>query len=311
MKILVTGGAGFIGKHLSEFLLNKGNEVTIYDNFSNSLFPEKLNELQKNLTVIKGDVTDYVLLEKTLNGFDTVFHLAAKISVPESIKNPEETYHTNVTGTQQLVRACIKNNVKKFVFASTAAVYGNVDTMPISEISPATPLSPYGKTKLASEQYLQEIANSNDFNCISLRFFNVYGSGQSPEYAGVISEFISRILQGKAPIIFGDGSATRDFLAIDDVLNGLECALSNINGKKGNAYNIASGQPISIKELAYLIISISGKNLKPEFAPEREGDILHSQADISLAKKELEFSPKVKLRDGLESLYNNLEPNIV
>jgi len=116
MKVFVTGGAGFIGKHLVEYLLNKGNEVTIYDNFSNSIFPEKLNDLQKNLTVLKGDVTDYSLLEKTLNGFDTVFHLAAKISVPKSIKNPEETYHTNVTGTKQLVRACIKNNIKKFVF---------------------------------------------------------------------------------------------------------------------------------------------------------------------------------------------------
>jgi len=302
MKVFVTGGSGFIGSHLVNSLLKDGNRVTIYDNFKNS-HESKISHLLKNgASLVKGDVTDYDSLSRVLVGFDSVVHLAAKIDVQESITFPERTNYVNVTGTVNVLRACVAQKVRNVVAASSAAVFGNPKDLPLSENSPTIPISPYGASKLAVEHYMQAFSNSFDLNCITLRFFNVYGKGQSDAYAGVITRFMEKIQKNQPLVIFGDGSNTRDFVYIDDVVRSIQNAIAKIDGKKGNFYNIASGKHITIEKLAKLMISISGKTLSIEHEEPRKGDILDSQTSIRLAKKEIGYFPKVHIKDGLKIL---------
>lgn len=302
MKIFVTGGAGFIGRHLVESLLNEKNKVTIFDNFKNSS-KNHISHLTKNgASLVQGDITDYSTLIKCITGFDVVVHLAAQIDVQESIRLPQLTHQVNVTGTVNLLRACVAKKVKNIVASSSAAVFGDPVQLPLSENSETMPLSPYGASKLAMEHYLQAFANSFGLNCISLRFFNVYGSGQSPQYAGVITRFLEKIAKNKPLVIFGDGLSTRDFVSVYDVVESIKKSIEKFEGKKGTVYNIASGKYITIKEIAKLMIEISGKDLSIEYKDSRKGDILHSQTSISLAKKELDYVPTVKLQDGLAKL---------
>ena len=302
MKIFVTGGAGFIGRHLLNSLLNKGNKVTIYDNFKNSS-RNKITALLKNgALLVKGDVTDYKSLSKAIAGFDCVVHLAAEIDVQESIKSPEHTHHVNVTGTVNLLRACVVQKVPNVVAASSAAVFGNPKDLPLSENSRTVPISPYGASKLAIESYMQAFSHSYDLNCITLRFFNVYGEGQSIAYAGVITKFMERIENNKPLTIFGDGSNTRDFVSIADVVQSIQNAIAKIKGKKGNFYNIASGKYTTMEDLAKLMISISGKKLSIEYKKPKKSDIQHSQTSIWLAQRKLGYTPKINLKEGLERL---------
>ena len=302
MKICVTGGAGFIGSALVKSFLEKNYLVTIFDNFSNSS-EEKISHLLNNgITLIKGDVTNYENLQMALNNCELVVHLAAQISVEESIKKPELTHSINVGGTENLLKACVANKVNNVIVASSAAVYGQPKEFPLTESSPLLPISPYGKSKVEMEKILQDFSKEYSLNGISLRFFNIYGKDQTDEYAGVITKFMKKISENKPLIIFGDGTNTRDFISIDDVIDSIHNAIEKIEGKKGNCYNIATGKSVSIKELAELMISISGKNLEIIFEPPKEGDIVHSQTTIDLAKKELGFEPKTKLSDGLKKL---------
>ena len=298
MKIFVTGGAGFIGKHLIKKLQNE-HELIIYENFSNSSEKDFLNLLKNNISLIKGDVTNYSLLKKSLMNIDLVIHLAAQIDILESITHPNETHKINVEGSLNILRCCVENNIKNFISASSAAVYGNPTEIPVSEKTVPNPVSPYGAEKLSLEFYAKAFANAYDMNCISLRFFNVYGKGQSNEYAGVITKFMEKIHSNQPLTIFGNGENTRDFIHIDDLVDGIVKSISNINGKKGNVYNLASGVSTSVKELAELMILISKKNLKLNFTDSRPGDLFHSLASIELAKKELGFEPKISLEDGL------------
>ncbi len=298
MKIFVTGGSGFIGKHLIKKLQNE-HELIIYENFSNSSEEDFSNLLKKNVFLIKGDMTNFPLLKKSLMNVDLVIHLAAKIDILESITHPNDTHKINVEGSLNLLRCCVENNIKNFISASSAAVYGNPTEIPVSEKTVPNPVSPYGAEKLSLEFYAKAFANAYDMNCISLRFFNVYGKGQSNEYAGVITKFIEKIHSNQPLTIFGNGENTRDFIHIDDLVDGIVKSISNINGKKGNVYNLASGVSTSVKELAELMILISKKNLKLNFTDSRPGDLLHSLASIELAKKELGFEPKISLEDGL------------
>ena len=302
MKIFVTGGAGFIGRHLVECLLNSDYNVTIYDNFNN-ISQTSISYLLKNgASLVKGDVTDYKLLSKSLDDFDFVIHLAAQIDVQQSIKFPEKTNEVNVTGSINLLRACVANKVKNIVNASSAAVYGKPKDLPVSEKSQTVPISPYGASKLAVEHYIQAFSHSFELNCISLRIFNVYGRGQSDSYAGVITKFKEKITKNKPLVIFGDGSNTRDFVSVDDVVHSIQKAIAKIEGKKGDYYNIASGNYITINDLANLMMTISGKTLPIEHIEPNQGDIHHSQASIQLATKELGYSPKVQLKKGLKKL---------
>ncbi len=301
MRVLVTGGAGFIGKHLVSSLLTKGNLVTVFDSFSNSEKSSVSSLVVIGAKIIEGDITRLQDVTNAIKDHDVVIHLAAKISVEESIKNPSETFHINVDGTKNVLVACEKNHVRKLVVASSAAVYGeSLQGIKLTEDTKLNPISPYGKSKVMMEQEIKEFTSKHSIDCIILRFFNVYGIGQSPEYAGVITKFIKRIALNKPLEIFGNGMQTRDFVAVQDVVASIYGAI--LNGKSGT-YNIASGKAVTIKELAELMISLSGKNLEIQYLAPKKGDIKYSQADISLAKKELLYAPKF----GLEEIKNLLE----
>jgi len=304
MKIFVTGGAGFIGRHLVDSL-NHGNEVTIFENFSNSSKQEISHLLQDGTTLVQGDLTDLALLKKVVRDYDIVIHLAAKIDIEESIKNPHLSNEINVQGTINLLKACVDNGVLKFIAASSASIYGDPEVIPVTEETVPNPISPYAADKLAMESYVRAFANTFKMNSISLRFFNVYGKSQSNAYAGVITKFMQRIASNKPLIVFGDGKNTRDYIHIKDLVQGISKAIDHIDGKKGRTYNIATGKSVSVNELAELMISISGKNLKIQHDPPREGDLRFSEANIQRAIDELNYQPNITLKEGLSKLLLN------
>jgi len=303
MKVLVTGGAGFIGKYLIKSLLEKGNSVTIFDNFSNST-KNSINFLvNAGAKVVEGDITKLDDIVNAIKDHEIVIHLAAKISVSESISNPSETFRVNVDGTNNILIACEKNNIKKLIVSSSAAVYGESSPgIKWIEESTMNPISPYGESKVQMEQKIIEFTSKCDINCIILRFFNIYGIGQSSEYAGVITKFIKRIADEKPLKIFGNGLQTRDFVAIYDVVDAIHSALLY---NQSGIFNIASGKIITIKDLAKQMILLSGGKLKIQFLPEKNEDIKHSQADISMAKNYLTYAPKFELKEGIQELINN------
>ena len=291
MKILVTGGAGFIGKHLVNYLLDKGNIITIFDNFSNSEEKSMNHFIKNGVKVVNGDIRKFKEILKETVDQDILIHLAAKISVSESILNPSETFEVNVDGTKNVLEACKRSNIKKVIIASSAAVYGeSVPKIKLKENTKTNPISPYGKSKLVMEQEIRK----NNIDCIILRFFNIFGIGQTPEYAGVITKFIEMISTNKPLEIFGDGMQTRDFVSINDVVESIYDAIKN--GKNGT-YNIASGKAITINELAKFMISLSRKDLEIHHISEKHGNIRYSEADISLAKSKIKYVPKLGLNE--------------
>lgn len=302
VKIFVTGGAGFIGSHLVDFLLNQNQTVTIFDDFSNSSKDKVSSLTKRGAHLVKGDITDYESLNNSMDGFESVVHLAAKIDVKESMLKPDLYHKVNVVGTKNLLDVCLKKGIKNVIAASSAAVYGQPASLPLTEKSQLLPTSPYGKSKVEMEGLLRDYSKNNDLNCISLRFFNVYGKGQTDAYAGVITKFMNKIKEKQPLVIFGDGSNTRDFISIEDVTDAIFSALEHISGKQGNSYNIATGTFISINELAKLMLQVSGQTLEIKHEQSRQGDILHSQTKIDLAQDELNFNPKIKLHDGLKKL---------
>jgi UDP-glucose 4-epimerase len=251
--------------------------------------------------IIEGDITRYPEILNAIKDQDVVIHLAAKISVSESISNPLETYLVNINGTRNVLTSCEKNNVKKLIVASSAAVYGEgTSNVKLMEESDTNPISPYGESKVQMEQEIRDFVSKHDINCIILRFFNIYGVGQSDEYAGVINKFIEKIVHNKPLEIFGDGFQIRDFVAIEDIISSIHNTISH---SKSGTYNIASGKAITINNLAEQMILSSGKKLKIHYTTAKKGDIKYSQADISLAKKEIGYSPKF----GLDRIKQLLE----
>ena len=300
MKFLVTGGAGFIGKHIIAELLRDDHNITIFDNFSSSSKNDVVHLLENGVNLVTGDILDYDLLLKSMSNYDFVIHLAAQTSVEQSIVDPETTIDINVEGTVNVLKSCVKTNVKGLISTSTAAVYGSSPT-PISETSQPNPISSYGASKLVTEYNLQAFSRFFGLNCISLRLFNVYGNGQSSE-AVVIRKFLKNISKDLPLEIFGDGTQTRDFVHISDVIQAFYCAIRNIEAKRGKVYNIGSGSATSINELAALLLSGKGKDLQLIHKPALEGEIKDSKADISLAENDIGYSPQVSLSDGLASL---------
>ncbi len=294
MNILVTGGAGFIGRHLVSSILEK-HQVTIYDNLSNSS-KEKITPLIDKVRFIKGDILDFEKLLESSIGIDVVIHLAAKSDVSDSIINPEITNNTNVNGTINVLKCCVQNKIKKIIFASSAAVYGDCK-LPITEKSKIEPLSPYGKSKLDAEEQIRKLAVG--FDAIILRLFNVYGIGQNEKYSGVISKFLKNISENKPLIIYGDGKQTRDFVSIYDVVDAFSCAISS---NHSDTYNIASGISISVNDLAKMMLDVSGKNLGVIYKKEKTGEIKNSVADVTLAEKNLGFYAKKTLKEELFKL---------
>ena len=300
LKILATGGAGFIGRYLVDFL-SSHHEITIYDNFSNSSKADIEFLITKGVKFVNEDILDYQKLQKSCIGFDLVIHLAAKSDVTDSVIHPEITNEVNVTGTENVIKCCVENKIKKIIFASSAAVYMD-SKMPVNESSKTNPLSPYGKSKLVAEQKIKKISEEYGINAITLRMFNVYGKGQNTQYAGVISKFIKNISKEEPIIINGDGKQTRDLVSIFDVVTAFDCAIKNIVGKKGAVYNIGTGTSTSINELAKMILKIADKKTEIKYKKQNKNEIKDSVADIILAKKELGFIAKHKLQDEIINL---------
>ena len=263
-----------------------------------------LSFISGKFSFVKADITDYNQISGAVSGVDLVIHLAAIISVRDSVNNPEKTRRVNVTGTENLIKACVKNNVKNLIAVSSAAVYGDSPSTKdsLNEKSETKPTSPYGKSKLEMEDLVKRYSASNSINSVILRFFNVYGPGQSDEYAGVISKFAQNIKEERPLVIYGDGLQTRDFVNIQDVIDSICHTISRMEGKRSSIYNIASDKSITIQHLAEVMNEVSGKNLDIQYEKPREGDIRYSQADISLARKELDYCPKIELRDGIKNL---------
>ena len=294
MKILVTGGAGFIGSHIVEYLVQRGDDVTILDNL-NAGKMQNLSRINNDINFVNGDIRDYKLLEKLTKDSDGVFHEAALVSVPHSFKIQDEYFDVNTNGTENILKLA-KEYGFKVVYASSSSVYGNQKQMPIKESDDRNPANPYAQTKLKAE-LLAEKYSEMGVRVIGLRYFNVYGRRQSKEYAGVIKLFLERIQQKKAPKINGDGLQTRDFVYVEDVVKANILAMdSNV---KHQFFNVGMGYSISILDLANMVIDASGLSLEPIHDSQLPGDIRDSQADLELINKLLEWKPTAKLADWL------------
>lgn len=314
-NVVVTGGFGFVGNHVTQELLKQKKKVTIIDdlssanpavaNFVNNITMNAANTPTKagEISFYKADIRDQneILGIFEQEQFDTCIHLAAKISVSESITNPRETVTTNIDGTLNAIDACAMTKVKNFIFASTGAVYGEPATFTINEDHVLNPLSIYAATKIAAESLLAAYVNTNKLRSgISLRFFNIYGNGQNPQYGGVITIFSNRISQGLAPVIYGNGEQSRDFIYVDDVVRAIMLAASfSSERSEYNVFNIASGIPTTINELAYMMTDIFELDLKPNYQSDRIGDVKHASVDISKAREILGFVPKTNLLANL------------
>ena len=302
MKIFVTGGGGFIGRHLTKYLLKNNYEVTIFDDLSNCTI-ENIESIGK-INFVKGDIRDYELLEKSMRNHDLVVHLAAKISVSDSNENQEIVMDVNVNGSRNVVKSCINLNICKIIAISSAAVYGEgVKGIAHDENSDINPISVYGKSKLEMENIIKEFSKKSNLNSIILRLFNVYGYGQSDVYAGVIKKFANCAKEGKSIIIYGNGDQVRDFIHVSDVVEYIVRAIKNIDGKKVEIFNIGSGNAISINQLASKIFSIFKRNPVINYSESLIGDIKFSNSKINKSVKVLNHLPKVELVEGISKTF--------
>jgi UDP-glucose 4-epimerase len=299
IKAVVTGGAGFIGSHITEELIQRGYHVIVIDDLSTGKM-ENIQHLldEGNLNFVRGSITDLALLQKFFSDADYIFHQAAIPSVPRSIKNPLASNEVNVTGTLNVLSAARDQGIKKVIFASSSSVYGDTPNLPKREDMTPNPQSPYAVTKLAAEYYCRVFTDVYGISTICLRYFNVFGARQNPDsqYAAVIPKFIKAIKEGKPPVIFGDGEQTRDFTFIKDVVHANILAAES---KAFGVFNIGKGDRISINQLAQIILKLNGKeNIKPLYEKGRLGDIKHSLADISKAQS-FGYKPEYDVEKGI------------
>jgi len=301
-KVVVTGGAGFIGSHIVEYWAKQNADVFVLDNLRSG-FEKNLNGF-KNVTFVKGSITDKDVVFSVLENADYVHHLAAMISVPESVENPFECVSINVNGLLNVLEASAKHKIKKIVHSSSAAVYGDNPVSPKTISMKPEPKSPYGITKLDGEYYLQSYLENFGLQTISLRYFNVFGPRQDPksQYAAAIPIFVNNALQNKEIIIYGDGEQTRDFIFVKDVVaaNVLAATTENVNG----TFNVACGSAISINQLVKLVLELTNSKSHIRYEKERAGDIKHSLASIEETKQQLGFQPKHDLLEGLKETIN-------
>jgi len=300
MKYIITGGAGFIGSHIVEELAKQQHEVVILDNFFSGRM-ENIKQFlkKKNVAFVKGSITDLSVLKKIFEGADGIFHEGAIASVPRSIANPLATNEANVTGTLNVLIASRDCDVRKVLFASSSSVYGNTPTLPKREDMTPDPLSPYAVSKLTGEHYLKVFSEVYGLKTLSLRYFNVFGPRQDPksEYAAVIPRFITKIFSHESPTIYGDGSQTRDFTYVKDVVQ------ANIRAMESDAegvFNVAYCKQIDLNELASQIMEITGITVPLVYEPPRTGDVRDSLADIRRAQKAFGYAPEYTVRSGLE-----------
>lgn len=304
MKIIVTGGAGFVGSHLVELLVNKNHFPIIIDNLNSGLYTNIKKFVDSNQAkFVKTDIRNFSKLMK-LPKVDAVIHLAAIASVVESIDNPVFVNDVNVNGTLNVLEFCRKKKIKKLVFTSSAAIYGNYEKK-ITEKSPTVPTTVYGSTKLTGEQYCKIYSDLFGINVTVLRPFNIYGPRQNDAYAGVISKFMNRIHENKPPIIFGNGNQTRDFIHVNDIVNAFYLAL-HYKKRKFDVFNLATGKSISINKLSDIFLSSARKtHLKSIHKKPIFGVVIHSITDPKKIKKDLGFIPKINIKEGIFNLISS------
>jgi len=297
MNYVITGGAGFIGSYITKALVEQGHNVTILDNL-NTGKEKNLELIKEKINFVKGDIRDNKLLEEIMVDTDGVFHQAALASVQDSFSKPDEYHDVNVNGTENILKLAKKNDFK-VVYASSSSVYGNPEKIPIEESDSKNPINPYAETKLRKEELAVKYSKIG-VKVIGLRYFNVFGKGQSKEYAGVLKLFLERIRDGLPPKINGDGTQFRDFVFVEDV------AEANIMSMKSEVnhefFNVGTNTSITILDLAKTIIKFSGLNIEPIFGPSLKGDVMKTIADISLIKEKIGWQPKVMLESWINEI---------
>jgi UDP-glucose 4-epimerase len=310
LRVLVTGGAGFIGSHVVDRLVDEGCAVRVLDDLSSGQLSNVAGHLASgSVEFVKGSILERDDVARALDGVDGVVHLAAIVSVPFSVANHERTYEVNVYGTKVLLDKCAAEGVGRFVFASSSAVYGEAAYVPIDEVHPTNPLSPYAETKLVAEQMC--IKDFGDvLSPVVLRLFNVYGRRQSADgYAGVITTFRERLLAEKALVVYGDGLQTRDFIHVSDVATTVWLAL---NSEARGVFNVCSGRAVSIRELAEVMAQlVDAEDVEVRFDGAREGDIRHSHGDYAKAREAFGFEPLMRLSDGICELVDATRPRLI
>jgi UDP-glucose 4-epimerase len=299
MRALVTGGAGFIGSHLASRLASDGHEVRVLDNFSTGS-RSNLKVLGDSVDLVEGDIQSYERAHNAVQGCEVVFHQAALPSVPRSIQDPLTSTAVNVIGTLNLLLAARDSGVRRVVYASSSSIYGADRTLPKSEDRAPMPISPYAVAKLASEGYCRSFSEVYGLETVAIRYFNVFGPRQDPlsQYAAVIPRFITALLAGEAPTVFGDGEQSRDFTYIDNVVEANLLA-STAEGVSGQAFNVACGERISLNRLLDELREIIGNDVEANYLEARPGDVKHSLADIGRAREQLGYEPLVNLDEGL------------
>jgi UDP-glucose 4-epimerase len=296
---LVTGGAGFIGSHLVEALLEHGRAVRVLDDFSTGS-PGNLGAVRDRVEVIDGDITDLETVKSAMRGVEVVFHQAALASVPRSVADPLATHRACVNGTLHVLLAARDAGVRRAVYAASSSAYGNSVRLPKSEADPTAPLSPYAAAKLAGENYCAAFTEVYGLETVRLRYFNVFGPRQSPDspYAAVIPRFIEAMTGGRSPVIHGDGTQSRDFTFVADVVQANLLAAS-APGVAGRVYNVACGRRTTLLELVEHLNQMLGTSIAPTHTPSRPGDVRHSQADIERARTDLGYNPTTDVAVGL------------
>ncbi len=303
MRYLVTGGAGFIGSNTVDELVRRGHSVVVLDDLSAGK-EENLAEVRNKITFIKGSITDIEVIRKAIFEAEFVIHLAARTSVPRSMKDPVETNRINIDGTLNVLVAARDAKVKRVVFAASSSAYGETPTLPKTEDMPPMPISPYGVTKYVGELYAQTFGRCFGLENVCLRYFNIFGPRQDPSspYSGVMAKFCTAFLEETEPVIFGDGTQSRDFTYVDNAVqaNLLACEAPNASGK---VFNVGTGHRISLNAIVECLGKVSGKPLAPRYDPPRDGDIRDSQADITRARQYLGYEPTVQFGEGLERTF--------
>jgi UDP-glucose 4-epimerase len=300
MKVLVTGGGGFVGSNLVRALLERGDEVVVLDNFATGR-RENLDEILDSVELVEGDLRSYERVHAATSGVEVVFHQAALPSVPRSIQDPLTTNAANVDGTLNVLLAARDEGVRRVVFASSSSVYGGAPGLPRRENQAVEPIAPYAVAKLAAESYCRSFSNIYGLETVCLRYFNVFGPRQDPtsQYAAVVPRFISRLLAGEPPIIFGDGEQSRDFTYIANVIDANLLA-AEAKGVAGKVFNVATGSSRTLNELVRAMQETLGTSIQPIHTAPRLGDVEHSAADIDLARRELGYEPRFSLEAGLQ-----------
>jgi nucleoside-diphosphate-sugar epimerase len=303
MRYLVTGGAGFIGSNTADELVRRGHSVVVLDDLSAGK-EENLAEIRNKITFIKGSITDIEVVRKAMHEAEYVLHLAARTSVPRSVKDPIETNKINIDGTLNVLVAAKELKVKRVVFAASSSAYGETPTLPKTETMQPEPISPYGVTKYVGELYGQTFGRCYGLENVSLRYFNIFGPRQDPgsPYSGVLAKFCTAFLEDTQPVVFGDGEQTRDFTYVENAVhaNLLACEAPNVSGK---VFNVGVAGRVSLNEVLRELGKITGKALEAKYEPARDGDIRDSQADISKAREYLGYEPPVSFEEGLSRTF--------